>query len=186
MLRGSGVTYRDLVSRGGIYPYDRTRYRKFEADGFGTPTRRVEIFPERLSAVGVDPSPVRNEAPGGFDPPGGFPLLLTTGGNLLPYTHWQFRHIPKLRRMCPEPLFDIHPETAASCGLSDGDPAEIETASGRIHLKARLTKRIRPGAVHVPQGWEEANANELTGLEDPDPVSGFPNLKSLGCRIRRL
>jgi len=186
LLQGLGVTFRDLVSRGGVYPYEMTRYRKYETGGFSTPTGTVEIEPERLSASGLDPSSLGEEAGTGSGPAGGFPLLLTTGGNLLPYTHWQFRHIRKLRRMHPEPRFDIHPETAAAYGLSDGDPAEIETENGRIRLPARITRRIRPDTIHIPQGWEEANANELTGLDSLDAVSGYPNLKSLRCKVRRL
>jgi hypothetical protein len=38
----------------------------------------------------------------------------------------------------------------------------------------------------ISQGWEEANANELSSGESPDPVSGFPNLKSLRCRVRKI
>jgi assimilatory nitrate reductase catalytic subunit len=83
-------------------------------------------------------------------------------------------------------VFDIHPETASIYGISDGDMAEIETKSGRIRLQAHVSQGIRPDIIHIPQGWEEANANELTGLDDLDPVSGFPNLKSLGCIIRKL
>jgi hypothetical protein len=37
-----------------------------------------------------------------------------------------------------------------------------------------------------PRVLEEANANELTGAEDADPISGFPNLKSLRCRIQKI
>jgi anaerobic selenocysteine-containing dehydrogenase len=86
--------------------------------------------------------------------------------------------------MSPQPLFEIHPETGAFYGLSDGDLAEIETRFGRIRLSARFTRGIRPDTIHIPQGWEGANANELTGLEEVDPHSGFPNLKSLRCLIR--
>ncbi len=88
--------------------------------------------------------------------------------------------------MAPDPMFEIHPDTALKYGLSEGDMSEIETSGGKIQLKARLTPKIRPDTIHIPQGWEEANANELTGFESADPVSGFPNLKSLRCRIQKL
>jgi len=88
--------------------------------------------------------------------------------------------------MAPDPMFEIHPDTALEYGLSEGYMSEIETSCGKIRLKARLTPEIGPDTIHIPQGWEEANANELTGLESADPVSGFSNLKSLKCRIRKL
>lgn len=71
-------------------------------------------------------------------------------------------------------------------GLTCQDLAEVETPVGRLRLKAGLSAAIRPDTIHIPQGWEEANANELTGAEAPDPVSGFPNLKSNRCRIRKV
>ena len=63
---------------------------------------------------------------------------------------------------------------------------EIETATGQIRLKVKPTPKIRPDTVQLPEGWEEANANELTSFDGADPISGFPNLKSLRCRIKRI
>lgn len=186
LLGGMGLTYQELVSRGGIFQYEKTAYKKYKTKGFHAPAGKVEIYPERLRQLGMDPSPIRDNLCSPSDPPKDFPLTLITGGNLLPYTHWQYRYIKKLRTMSPGPMFEIHPETAGSYGISDGDMAEIETRFGRIRLPAHLTQSILPDTIHIPQGWEEANANELTGLEDVDPVSGFPNLKSLRCSIRRV
>ena len=82
--------------------------------------------------------------------------------------------------------FEIHPETASKYEISSGEVAEVQTANGKIQLKAHITAGIRHDTINIPQGWEEANANELTGAEDADPISGFPNLKSLRCRIRKI
>ena len=113
-------------------------------------------------------------------------MFLATGGNLLSYLHWQYRYIPRLRKMAPEPLFEIHPDTAARHGIAEGDMAEVQTTTGSIRLKAHVTPRIRPDTIHIPHGWEEANVNELTDLKEADPISGFPNLKSVRCRIQRV
>jgi len=64
--------------------------------------------------------------------------------------------------------------------------AEIQTKNGKIQLKAHLTDNIRPDTIHIPQGWEDACANELTPSDDTDPISGFPNLKSLRCSVRKI
>jgi anaerobic selenocysteine-containing dehydrogenase len=186
ILSPLGVTYRDLVSKGGIYEYEKRRYKKYEDQGFRTPSGRVEIYSERLKRLGYDPSPIREDAHQKADESNQFPLHLTTGGNLLCYLHWQFRYIPKLRKMAPEPLFEIHPNTALQYGLSEGEMAEIQTKNGRIQIKAHLTDNIRPDTIHMPQGWEDACANELTPSDDTDPISGFPNLKSLRCSVRKI
>ena len=186
LLAKLGITCRDLIAKGGIYEYDKRRYKKYERDGFSTPTGKVEIYPERLKKLGFDPSPVRMNMGEPADNEDAFPLFLTTGGNLLSYTHWQYRYIPKLRKMSPEPNFEIHPTTANQNGISEGEMAEVQSPFGKIRLKACLTPKMPPDTIHISQGWEEANANELTGTENADPVSGFPNLKSLRCNIRKL
>lgn len=186
LLDGVGITYKDLVSKNGVHTYKKRKYKKYEKDSFNTPTGKVEITSERLKDLGYEPTPIHDDVFQIKRESSDFPLFLTTGGNLLSYLHWQFRYIPRLKKMAPEPEFQIHVDTANQYGLSDGDMAEIETPHGKIRLKTRLTQNIRSDTVQVVEGWEEANANELTGSKDVDPLSGFPNLKSLKCRVNKL
>jgi len=90
-----------------------------------------------------------------------------------------------LKKTAPEPLAEIHPETAKKYGISDGDMMTVETVKGRIHIKARTTEDLMPGIVSIPHGWANANANELTELEPRDPVTGYTEMKSLLCRISK-
>jgi anaerobic selenocysteine-containing dehydrogenase len=186
LLSEAGVSYETLISQGGIHEYGKRTYKKYEHKGFHTPTGKVEINSERLRSFGYDPFPIREDVLQSVQESDEFPLFLTTGANLLCYLHWQYRDISRLRKMSPEPLFEIHPETASHYRLSEGEATEVQTPHGRIQLKAHITPGIRQDTINMPQGWEEANANELTGAEDADPVSGFPNLKSLRCRIRKI
>ncbi len=186
LLSDLGLSYEKLISKGGIYEYEKRSYKKYESRGFDTPTGKVEILSERLRTEGYDPSPIREKVLHPSEDVEAFPLILTTGANLLPYLHWQYRYIPRLRKLAPEPLFEIHPQTALQWGIEDGETAEVLTANGKIQLKAHVTERIRLDTVHIPQGWEEANANELSSGESPDPISGFPNLKSLRCRVQKI
>jgi anaerobic selenocysteine-containing dehydrogenase len=186
LLEDLGVTYDQIVSMGGIYEYENREYHQYEKKGFKTSTGKVEIFSEKLKSFGFDPFPVIDDILGSEKETDAFPLSLTTGGNLLSYLHWQFRYIPKLRKLNPEPVFEIHPATADQYQLTNNDMAEIQTKDGSIQLKARITEKIRPNTLHIPQGWEEANANELTSPVEADPISGFPNLKSIKCKIQKL
>ncbi len=186
LLEDLGVTYAQIVAMGGIYAYDQRRYRQYEKEGFKTTTGKVEIFSEKLKAFGYDPLPVAQDMVGSDEEADEFPLSLTTGGNLLSYLHWQYRYIPRLRKLNPEPIFEIHPMAAEKFGVSGNETAEICTKDGSIQLKARITEKIRPDTLHIPQGWEAANANELTSPVEADPISGFPNLKSLKCRVQKI
>jgi anaerobic selenocysteine-containing dehydrogenase len=186
LLQKLGISYRDLISKGGIYKYEKRRYRKYERSGFHTKTGKIELYPSQLENFGFDPSPVRKNVGKPVEYGDEFPLILTTGGNLPCYTHWQFRDISKLRKMSPDPIFEIHPITAHQYGISEGKMAEVWSPFGKIRLRASITSKMLPDAIHISQGWEEANANELTGTENADPVSGFPNLKSMRCNIQKL
>jgi anaerobic selenocysteine-containing dehydrogenase len=186
LLEEQGLTHRDLVDRRGIYEYEGRSYRKYEEKGFHTPSGKVEVYPQLLKELGFDPSPVTKAFFQAPEPSEESPLVLTTGGNLLCYTHWQFRYLPKLRRIAPEPECEIHPDTALMCGLSQGGRAELSTKFGSVRVKVRLTERIRRDTIHIAQGWEEANANALTSMSGADTISGFPNLKSVPCRLLRV
>ena len=86
----------------------------------------------------------------------------------------------------PEPVFEIHPNPVNPYGILEGEMTEVRSPFGKIRLKVCLTCKMLPDTIHISQGWEEANANELTGTENADPVSGFPNLKSVKCNIQKL
>lgn len=187
LLSDMDVSYESLAAEGGFHEYGARVHRKYETEGFHTPSGKVEILPERMKDMGHDFFPVfcRTSECEVITRSEDFPLVLTTGGNLLPYTHWQFRYISRLRKRASEPILEIHAKTAAEFGISDDDRVEVATETGQIQIKARLADTIRPGTVHMAQGWETANANMLTTSDNPDPISGFPNLKSLRCRIRK-
>ncbi len=186
LLSPLNLSFKSLSDQGGVYEYEERRYKKYESQGFRTPTGKVEIESERLKSEGYDPFPIRDNALHPVRYSDKFPLFLTTGGNLLCYLHWQYRYIPKLKKIASDPMFEVHPRTALQYGIADGETAEVQTTRGKIRLKAHLTSRIRPDTIHIPQGWEEANVNELIGMEGVDPLSGFPNLKSLRCRIQKI
>jgi anaerobic selenocysteine-containing dehydrogenase len=186
LLSPLNLSFESLSEQGGIYEYETRRYKKYEDQGFHTPTGKVEIESEQLKSLGYDPFPIRDNVLHHVKCSDKSPLFLTTGGNLLCYLHWQYRYIPRLRKTSPEPMFEVHPRTALQYGIAEGETAEVQTIHGKIRLKAHLTSRIRPDTIHIPQGWEEANVNELTGIEDADPLSGFPNLKSLRCRVQKI
>jgi anaerobic selenocysteine-containing dehydrogenase len=114
-----------------------------------------------------------------------YPLILTTGARLLAYHQSKYRNLSKLRRISPEALAELHPDTAQQYGVSDGDLTVVETPRGKIEIKAKATPNILPGVIHISHGWENANINLLTDEKPADPVTGYPSLKSGLCSIRK-
>jgi anaerobic selenocysteine-containing dehydrogenase len=116
--------------------------------------------------------------------------------------HSEQRQIEKAREPNPDPLVTIHPDTAASLGIKDGDWVKVVTPHGNVRVKARLTDILHPRMVDVQHGWWfperkeaepdlfgvfESNANVLCpdGPEFCSPeIGGWPHTGLL-CRIEK-
>ena len=166
-------------------------YRKYEGflKGFLTPSKKVEIYSERLEKLGYDPLPVYKEpAESPVSRPDlatEYPLILITGVKLEMYTHSMMRNIPKLRELFPENLLEINPETAVKLEIEDGDVVSVESPRGRIECSAYITDRIDPRVVCLYHGFAESNCNVLTDNKVCDPITGSTGLKSLLCKVEK-
>ena len=83
------------------------------------------------------------------------------------------------------PLLDIHPDAAKGLQIKNGDFAALSTKYGKIRVRANVNDDLRRDCLRMTHGWEEANVNELTGLEYLDPISGFPWLRALPARVEK-
>lgn len=172
----------------GMFYGDPPTYRSYEEEGFRTPTGKVELYSHTLASYGYDPLP-RYEEPkespkASPDVAERYPLVLNAGYRVAAYTNTRHRSLPSLRKRMPEPLAEIHPDTAEAYGVVDGQRIVIESPRGKVAMKARVTDGVVPNTVSVPQGWEKANVNVLTDEQDCDPVLAAPSLRAELCRIR--
>jgi anaerobic selenocysteine-containing dehydrogenase len=121
--------------------------------------------------------------------PGSFPLQLNTyrlmsrptgGGRNQP---WLLEQPAVHVRASWEGWVEIHPKTAGALGVKSGDWVWIESAKGRIRLRAKLYGGTLPDMVHVPLfGGEGPNPNDLIAGET-DPFRGFGLLNTTRVRI---
>ncbi len=105
-----------------------------------------------------------------------------------------------LREQHPDPLMDIHPDTARALGIADDDWAYIETRRGVIKQRDKLTTGIDPRVVNVEASWWfpeqpgqepclhgvwQSNANVLTTDEPEacDPLTGGWPMRALLCKV---
>lgn len=176
------------------------RHRKYRETGFATETGRAELYSERLHRHGYDPVPR-------FVPPLGaadeaFPLTALSA-NVGWYCHSQHRGIAALRRKRPEPVAEIHPDTAAAFGIEDGDRMRIVSRNGAMELRATLNPSLAREVVAADYGWWQAapdlglpgyfpadapptaNFNSLVDERRRDPLSGALPMRSTAVRIER-
>jgi anaerobic selenocysteine-containing dehydrogenase len=198
---GLGITFDELKQRGFVkVPF---KYRKYERDGFKTPTGKIELYATRFEQLGYAPLPTYQEPPESpITTPEiakDFPLVLTTGGRSPFFFNSEHRQIANLRKAHRDPFAEIHPETAERFGIANGDWMWIETRRGRMQQKARLTTGIDPRVIHAQHGWWfpesqgpeygvwKSNVNLLTDNQPPyDPAMGTYQLRGLLCRVAKV
>jgi anaerobic selenocysteine-containing dehydrogenase len=192
ILEPQQITFKDLLQHPeGIKLSFQARPEKhYEKTGFQTPSGKVEIASSTLAEHRFDPLPVYREPPESPlsrpDLAVSYPLVMTSGARVMAYTHSQFRNIPRLRKMMPEPLADIHPSDAAPRSIKSGDTVIIATPRASIRMKANVTDTILPGVVSLPHHWpDEANVNLLVDDRTLDPISGFIPCKSQLCQVMK-
>ena len=195
--RPEGVRWGDLAT-----PYEPHKAR----GGFDTPSRRVEVWSETFRRHGQDPLP-------GYVPPAmsaarrpdvaaRYPLVLSSA-KPHQYCHGQHRNLPGLRKRLPDPLVEVHPDTARARGIADGDWVGIRTPSGQIRARARFRDSLAPDVVAAQHGWwqhceelglpgypahGEGSANLNLAIDDAesDPISGSAPHRSYLCEIEPL
>jgi len=63
----------------------------------------------------------------------------------------------------------MHPDDAASRGLTDGDVASLSSAAGTIEVPVELTDAIMPGVVSLPHGWGHGRPGTRLGVAANHP-----------------
>jgi anaerobic selenocysteine-containing dehydrogenase len=184
LLEPSAITLEQLEQNpGGILYRQLDRQRKYEQEGWNTPSGKVELFSPTMADYGYDPLPTFTQSQ--ENPSQRYPFTLITGSRVIAFTHSQHRHIARLRKLMPQPLVEVNPDLAKSLGIADGERVVVESPKGSITLNARITPDIHPQVLSLQHGWDEANANILTDNEQHDPISGYPGLKTTLCRVRK-
>lgn len=176
--------------------------------GFATPTGRAEIWVTIFRQLGRSPLPYYVEP---YESPVSqpelaeeYPLILGTGRRFRPQFHSELRQWGMgLREQHPEPLVEIHPETAKELGICEGDWVWIETKRGKIMMKAKITSDIHPKCINAEASWWYpelpgdkywwygnfiSNANVLVpdDLETLDPYTGSWQARALLCKVYKV
>jgi len=208
-LQGLGVSLETLRDHpeGVPLPEPEMHFRKYLSGelrtdgqpGFETPTGKFEIASEWLRTHGYEPLPVYVEpVEGPLARPElakNFPLVFNSGARTQTAFRSQHLNIPTLISKQPHPLVHLHVSDARKRGIVDGDKVEVITPRGRVTFQARVTEDILPGVVEAnmggggplgPQAWQNANVNQLTDMENREPLLGFPVYKALLCEVVKL
>ena len=135
------------------------------AAGFLTPSGKVEFYSRALADQGLDPLP------------DGQPLRDSAGGDryrlefITPPHHLflnsAFNEIEELRQRAGQARVMIHPATARTRGIADGDPVRVFNDRGSCRFLAQVTDDTQAGllvaeGLHWPSLAPGGGANQLT------------------------
>ncbi len=199
LLEPSGLTWEQFKEKG--YLRGEMVYYKYKQRGFSTPTKKVELYSTILEKWGYDPLPKYVEVPESpYSTPHllkDYPYILNAGLRTPTFFHSANRQIPWLREIRPDPIVEIHPETAKKHNIKDGQWVYLSSPRGRIKQRAKLNPNIDPRVIisehgwWYPEikdpghGWDISNVNLLTdnAYETLDPAMGSTNLRVCLCNI---
>lgn len=218
-LQVTGQTFEELCQKPYTlapkgHPSGTVPYRRFEKGllrpdkqpGFRTTTGKVELYCTNFEKYGLDPLPYHEEP---IESPirtpeiwAEYPLIMMTGRRNGAMFHSEHRQISWLREINPDPTVEIHPDTAKSLGIEDGNWVWIEGVRGKVRRKAKLTRTMHPQIVQAQHGWwlpeTEGAAPNLYGIWDlnvnqlipmgHNSKSGFGGAftKTMLCRISKV
>lgn len=140
-----------------------------DANPLGTPSGKIEIYSEALAKLNdewefenedrIHPLP---DFHGGFQGYGEvtdeFPLYCS-GWHHKSRTHSSFGFIPELENVARQQVW-INPADADERGIAHGDRVRVKSPAGEVEIEAKVTNRIIPGVVALPEGsWHKADMN---------------------------
>ncbi|MBP1681051.1 MAG: Psr/DMSO reductase-like protein chain [Proteobacteria bacterium] len=203
-----GMTWKEYIAKVPFdnVPYDQWRkyyiYKEIDSrtnkpKGFGTPSKKLEVYGESFIVLGrtgrpwttydlppsskdydplvyyMEPTENRKTEVGKEYP------LTMTNGRLPMYHHGTLRNVPYIRELYPVAEIWVNPIAAKKYGVAQGDWVWVESLRGKIRAKARVTEGIPPDTVYMERfwnpetldsptkGWQEMNVNVLSKLTAP-------------------
>ena len=176
----AGITLERLQAEGWARLTVPTPFVPF-ANGFPTPSGKLEFVSPRMIEAGLDPvpnyTPPFEAAQRGTALAERYPLALVA-----PASHYllnsMFANVPDLERRQGAPAVVLHPDDAGCRGLKDGDVARIYNDRGEFQATVRVSDAVRPGVAAASKGfWPKrvpgaANANATVPERDADMGGG--------------
>jgi anaerobic selenocysteine-containing dehydrogenase len=173
-----GVTLEQLRASGHARLPVRSPFLPF-ADGFPTPSGKLEFYSERAAADGLDPlagyTPAAEVTDDGLA--ARYPLNLISAANHN-FINTIFGNNPELRRRSGGLRVTLHPEDASTRGLTDGQDVLVSNDRGNFPGVLEVADWVRPGVAATTKGhWAKltegnVNANATTDERDSDMAGG--------------
>jgi formate dehydrogenase major subunit len=168
-----GVKWDELGEQGKQWPVN--------ADGTDTKILHTDTFKRGLghfyfNAWQMSPEVKANQAE--------FPYIITTNRELEHYNCGAMTRRTGNGAILTEDVLLINPEDAAQHGIAEGDMVCVESARGKVDIKALITDEVKPGILSSTFHFPEMMLNLITSSVS-DSLAMCPEYKVVSCRIRK-
>ncbi len=175
-----GITFDALQQRGWMRLAVPEPFVPF-ADGFPTPSGKLEFCTARMAEAGLDPlagyTPPYEAAQRGTALAARYPLALIAAADHY-LLNSVFANVPGQARRAGPATLRLHPQDAAVRGLESGCEARVFNDRGAFVARVEVTDRVRPGVVASTKGrWPRlsraaATVNATVDERDADMGGG--------------
>ena len=149
------------------------------ADGiFPTPSGKVELYSSLMADQGLDPLPgwtdKKDDGYRGGSAERRFPegeALSLISSAAHHFVTSSLANQAGLLSREGAPFVEIHPQDAATRGISQGDVVVVENGRGWCELSAVITDAVRPGVLASPKGrWSKLSGGRNVNWTTPDTL----------------
>jgi formate dehydrogenase major subunit len=113
-----------------------------------------------------------------------FPYIITTNRELEHYNCGAMTRRTGNGVILTEDVLMINPEDATKHGIAEGDMVCVESARGKVDIKALITDEVKPGILSSTFHFPEMMLNLITSSVS-DSLAMCPEYKVVSCRIRK-
>lgn len=196
ILEGTGLTVETLRKTAGCVKVDIAQDYvpgTYLSQGMKTPSGKWEFksnivskfaeshnlnpLPTYIDCFSDDISPVYAQM---------YPYILSTGTRIPGTIHSRLHEVPWARSLRTEPQLEVSLADAETLGIKAGDLVEVESPTGKIQIRVKISGKILPGNVHLVHGYRECDSSRLINSAHLDPYSGYPGYRSNRCTIRKV
>ncbi|MFN9327288.1 MAG: formate dehydrogenase subunit alpha, partial [Flavobacteriales bacterium] len=113
-----------------------------------------------------------------------YPYIITTNRELEHYNCGAMTRRTGNGEILTEDVLLINPEDASKHGIAEGDMVCVESARGKVDIKALITDEVKPGILSSTFHFPEMMLNLITSSVS-DSLAMCPEYKVVSCRIRK-
>ena len=155
-----GINYDDVVKNGWARASTESKRRDFLNNGWPTPSGKIEIKCEAITAEYPDVSPFPEYVPeinGQFDPKKSkYPIQVLSSASHY-FIGDSFQSVPRLQAMQSRPTVEISLGDAKERGIEDGDLVRLYNDNGETYCYAVLINGLLEGVCATQKQFKGSN-----------------------------